>query len=476
MGLGTAVLALALTATGPATVSQLAYVRPDGIYVGTRRVLRHGFDPAWSPDGAKLAFASRIGRRHAEIFVADADGSHVVRVTRGAADATAPAWAPDGRRLAFARRGTISIVRVDGHGEHPVARGDDPAWSPDGKRIAYERGENVYVRALAGGREVTHGVGRDPAYGPRGRLAYVSSDDGVVWDVPVAPDQLEAASPTWSPDARRLAFSDRGVLWVANAAADDAPDVVGRGTSPSWRPTPPRVRELLPDLDQRAPAGLRLSWSRGRWLLGFASAVDNVGDGPVQVTGFRPNRSTPTMRAHQRVRLAGGGARLYRDVGLMRYVRDGHEHWHFLPFEHYELRRARDFSLVVRDRKSGFCLADHYGHARGFLRYRVRRPVFLGNCSGGNPAAMHVEQGNSVGYTDRYPAHYHGQNVDVTGVRPGLYVLVHRASPRLLLREKRYTNNAASLLIRLTWPNGRRSAPAVRVLRTCESTERCPAT
>ena len=47
-------------------------------------------------------------------------------------------------------------------------------------------------------------------------------------------------------------------------------------------------------------------------------------------------------------------------------------------------------------------------------------------------------QGTSVGFTDRYPAFFHGQNVEITHVPPGDYVLVHRANPNLYLRELRY--------------------------------------
>jgi hypothetical protein len=41
------------------------------------------------------------------------------------------------------------------------------------------------------------------------------------------------------------------------------------------------------------------------------------------------------------------------------------------------------------------------------------------------------------------------------------------------MRETKYTNNAASVLIQLSWPNGRRATPSLRVLRICEATERC---
>jgi hypothetical protein len=120
----------------------------------------------------------------------------------------------------------------------------------------------------------------------------------------------------------------------------------------------------------------------------------------------------------------------------------------------------------VRDHKSGFCIADHYGGAIGM---KHGPPRFLGNCEQFDPRARFVEEGSSVGYTDRYPAFFHGQQLDITGVAPGKYWLVHRANEDFHLRETRYDDNAASVLIRLTWGGG---VPTVEPLRAC-SKERC---
>jgi hypothetical protein len=56
-------------------------------------------------------------------------------------------------------------------------------------------------------------------------------------------------------------------------------------------------------------------------------------------------------------------------------------------------------------------------------------------------------------------------------VPAGDYTLVHKTNTQLLIRELRYTNNAASVRIRLTRPLGR---PRVRVLRVCADSDRCP--
>jgi hypothetical protein len=137
-----------------------------------------------------------------------------------------------------------------------------------------------------------------------------------------------------------------------------------------------------------------------------------------------------------------------------------------IGFDHYELRSAAAYTLLVRDRKSGFCIADHYGLAVGVPH---GPPRFLGNCEQFNPKARSVEEGSSVGYTDRYPAFFHGQSVDITKVKAGRYWLVHRANPDFYLREARYDDNAASLLIRIAWDDG---TPRVTPLRSCLR-ERC---
>jgi len=103
-------------------------------------------DPAWSPDGARIAFSSDRNGNH-DIYVMSADGSGVTRVTTNPTLDRYPAWSPDGSRLAFSssqcddpsRSGYCNpVVFVVGPTGPPVGvgPGDDPAWSPDGRKIA----------------------------------------------------------------------------------------------------------------------------------------------------------------------------------------------------------------------------------------------------------------------------------------------------------------------------------------------------
>jgi dipeptidyl aminopeptidase/acylaminoacyl peptidase len=490
----------------------LAFSRTDaaggGIFVWERNgrvrlFAGRGKEPAWSPDGRRLAYLAPSKLGTSDLYVADADGSHRAPLTHSElSDEASPDWAPDGRSLVLERGGSLVVVRADGASERALAEGREPSWSKSGK-IAFVSDRNgsvdLYVIDPTGRglRRLTTSPAAEsaPTWSPDGlRLAFVSTDgpavDLFVLDVAMGSltqltaDPFAEGSPAWSADGRTISFaSNRSGLetpWTVSAKGGPAAELPGSATRIErlrWRPA--SSPELRPDLEQRSPSELSLTTAtrdgRKRFLLGFRSATDNVGEGPLSVFAFRQSPLVPTMQASQRVRLIGGGTRTYPRVGFLRYTYSAsHDHWHLMGFQRYELRRAGDHSLVVRDRKSGFCLTDRWGNAaRGFVGRR-QRPVFTDYCERSDTDALVVSQGTSVGYSDVYPAHFHGQNIDVTRVPAGTYVLVHRASPNLLIRELRYDNNAASVRIRLTRPRGRSKKPTVRVLARCPATDRCP--
>jgi hypothetical protein len=213
----------------------------------------------------------------------------------------------------------------------------------------------------------------------------------------------------------------------------------------------------------------------GRTRLGFTSAVDNIGDGPIHVRGTRSGTAR-TMRADQLIHHADGKTSVVPAIGRLAYEpHPPHFHWHLEPYEDYELRRAADGALIGRDGKSGFCLLDRWGHALRREGIVPRLPRYLGDCAAGQPEARRVDEGSSVGYTDRYPGFFHGQDIDITGIEPGLYLLVHRANPALLIRELRYSNDAASALIRISSPDRFTGAPTATVVRRCPDSAECPA-
>ena len=388
---------------------------------------------AWNAE----AEASR-GLARAVVSVRDGDlyvGER--QVTSGGADSE-PDWSPDHRRIAFVRQApqgassSLYVIRRDGGGLQRLTRAGQvvsgPAWSGDGRRIAFA------ASPLAGGSfdvwmvQLGGGVPKLVANGPAEQVA---------------------------PSFR----SNGSVAFTVLEPGDSLPERTSDAGTPQVGP-----RELLPDFDQRAPFRLAILGTK----LGFASATDNVGEGPVWVRGRRASATGP-MRAQQLVRMSDRSVRSYDDAGRLRYTPSPtHTHWHLLGFQRYELRTL-DGKLVVRDRKSGFCLADHYGlAARRVAVFTGGR--FYGNCAQGDPGALSVEQGTSIGFTDLYPAHFHGQNLELRGIPADVYLLVHRANPDQRLEELDYTNNDASVRIRLTWRAG---VPRVETLQSCQASAAC---
>lgn len=479
-----------------ATISQfMAFTRADGALfvrqaVRTTRVAPRAEEFSWSPDGRRLAYVNGAG----DVFVVDADGTHRGRITRTQASEQAVDWSPGGRQFVVERGSRLYVVAADGRDERLLTAGTEPAWSPRRGKIAFVRGPagggDLYVidSTSRGLRRLTtsDAIESEPSWSPNGKqLAFVADTLGqtdlFIVDVQtkqvlqLTQDAVVESSPVWSADGGSILYlGDRaagGPVWSVPASGGVATPLGGPPAATSVRFRPSLSAELPPDFDQRAPSDLTIQSSRGRYLLGFTSASDNVGLGPLSITASRPSTAVPTMRAAQQVRTSYGGSRTYPRIGVLRFViAPPHMHWHLMDFQRYELRRAADHAVIVRDRKSGFCLADHWGELQGYVPGKPGHPVFTSNCGQLEPLSLAVSEGTSVGYTDRYPAFFHGQDVDVTNVQPGIYVLVHRTNPRLRLRELRYENNASSVLIRLSRPSGR---PAVKVLDVCTTSEWC---
>jgi Lysyl oxidase/WD40-like Beta Propeller Repeat len=470
-----------------AETGAVAAVAPDG----TRRpLLTDARDATYSPDGTLVAFV-----RDGDLWLANADGSGQRALARtpnvGEWD---PAWLPSGQALVYTAsvngQRQIRLIALPLGPSHRIAASGAEEYSPVVSRsgrlafVSTRGGTPVVYTAQADGNgaaafdsapaAIPPVAIRDLAWSPDGtRLAFTAQnadattnvvvDDGTTQTVlSVAPAHDE--HPVWSQTGSRIAFDDGAGNLASVAAGGGDRRNLGTGAPLDWRVVP-AGRPEFPNLVQRPPSELVVTRSpRGRWLLGFTSMVDNRGPGILWIRGTRAP-GAHVMQVRQLVQLEGGGTRVMPDSGELHYaVAPPHYHWHFIGFDRYELLSAGDLRLLVRDRKSGFCIADHYGTALGVPH---GPPRFLGNCAQFQPKARAVEEGSSVGYTDRYPAFFHGQALDITHVPPGRYWLVHRVNSDFHLREEHYGDDTASLLVQISWPDGRSAEPRVATLQTC---------
>jgi hypothetical protein len=254
------------------------------------------------------------------------------------------------------------------------------------------------------------------------------------------------------------------------------PLVAGALASPAWAGA--QATPLLPDLVQEVPAKLTVQKTqpptrRARWQLGFRSSAVNVGAGPLVTHGHRSSTAERRLIADQLVSMSDGTVEVRARVGRLQYiVNTDHSHWHFLKFERYTLRKPGG-KIVRQDRKSatGFCLGDRY--LVGEEPKQLPHPPFDGDCGKDEPSVLELFTGISMMWADDYAPHLEGQSINVTGLKRGRYVLVHRVNPTRKLHESDRSNNNASVLLRLSWPRGMNRMPKVKLLKECPGTARC---
>lgn len=284
---GSGQIAFASTRSG---IPQLYLVNMDGTGLTPLTEIETGAcQPSWSPDGSQLAFISPCPGRvefyetlynESHLYAINADGSDLRTLTETEGSDFDPAWSPDGNRIAFTsmRDGLWQIYTLDVNSlavtlltNTPGSiESSQPAWSPDGTKIAYtvKRVGTFQVWAMSdtgqGGVQLARS-GQDlwdflPIWSPDGRFIYFSqrrqgpfppwlmmanyenlSEDPVRLDFPTPIEDV-----SFSPDGQWLVFesmdgnSNRDIYFMS---------VTGSGRTrltndpkidfdPAWRPIP----------------------------------------------------------------------------------------------------------------------------------------------------------------------------------------------------------------------------------------------
>ena len=153
-------------------------------------------DPALSPDGKLLAYASDRGGAALNIWIQPTSGGPPVRLTNHTADDREPAFSPDSSKIAYRSDrdgGGVYVTSILGGEDRLIVRkGRRPRFSPDGKWIAY------WVGFSSG----------DPTSPGSNKIFIVPSTGGVPQQL--APDFDSALYPVWSPDAKYVLFLGAG--------------------------------------------------------------------------------------------------------------------------------------------------------------------------------------------------------------------------------------------------------------------------
>ena len=198
------------------------------------RLTEHAFadsNPAWSPDGKRILFASDRGGT-VDLYALEADDPEqpeltkankfkTTRLTNTASEELNPTYSPKGDRIAFVRAGKLMTIKPDGTDEKTLVAAQkvlDYDWSPDGKHIAYARMDGsfsaeIYVTATDGSGPPVN-VSRHATWNSdvtwsqtNGKLAFVGQRRGV-YGLHVVPLQKPAADGSSKQPADQIDWDD----------------------------------------------------------------------------------------------------------------------------------------------------------------------------------------------------------------------------------------------------------------------------
>jgi len=204
------------------------------------------------------------------------------------------------------------------------------------------------------------------------------------------------------------------------------------------------------------PTNLTLDESTvpGHTLLRYSALIANIGAGPFEIDGERPN-TTSSMSVHQRIYTDTGGSSLvYLPNATMFFAGDGHNHWHLGDLELGTLTRLDNGSQVGSLAKHGFCFSDNVMYDSSLPGAPNSAHYSKGSsppaCAPKNQAALSVVEGLSVGWGDLYSNSTAFQYIDVTGLKNGHYRLTDTVNAAQLgLIESNGTNDSRYVDINL---------------------------
>ncbi len=195
------------------------------------------FDPAWAPDGKRMAFTSlRIGTAH--VFVYNFADESVQEISDTRFPDIHPAWNPDGTQLAVGRKNVfnhIFILSANGFTQYQFSSNGNvedywPNWSPDGKTIIFSRlTQSPSIPFLVSMEEVNYGTGIETRIPPIGSTSFTP-----VADASFSPDGKWIIFESW-PDGRN---HDIFIMTTNGENITRLTTDPGLDFDPAWRPVP----------------------------------------------------------------------------------------------------------------------------------------------------------------------------------------------------------------------------------------------
>ena len=180
-------------------------------------------------------------------------------------------------------------------------------------------------------------------------------------------------------------------------------------------------------------------------MLRFASTIDNIGDGPLDVSGDPQLVDPADDTSHdtwQRLQTSDDGWLKLTKPPIRYETADGHNHFHIMSVAEYSLWDEAGRIRIRTSPKVGFCLVDSYPlHGRTpSATHRYGDP-----CGRDTPGATALRMGVSAGMQDLYRREMAFQWVDVSDLAPGRYRLAGQTDPDDVIWESDETNNGIVL-------------------------------